>query len=175
MTAFNQAWDILKMRFRDFKDKAKDMQNDIRIRYRKEKGDPRKIYPRKPYMMSGHPMFDMPSREQDIVNQSIVDRLVHDKMQENMQQGRVGEQTTDALASKNRLFVPRFDARAIDPRFTVRQDIQDKMPYSMSDLYTENPPIKYYNPEDYAESPSPTLTEKDIEMLRRFDTNKFNL
>ena len=71
--------------------------------------------------------------------------------------------------------MPRFDARAIDPRFTVRQDIQDKMPYSMSDLYTDKPPINYYDPANYAEPPSPTLTEKDMEMLRRFDTNKFNL
>jgi hypothetical protein len=117
----------------------------------------------------------MPSHEQDTVNQSIVDRLVHDNMQENMQQGRVGEQTTDALASDKPLFVPRFDARAIHPKFTVRQDIQDKMPYSMSDLYTDKPPINYYDPANYAESPSPTLTEKDMEMLRRFDTNKFNL
>ena len=159
MTAFNQAWDILKMRFRDFQDKAKGMQDDIKHRYAREKGNPRM----------------MPSHEQDTVNQSIVDRLVHDNMQENMQQGRVGEQTTDALASDKPLFVPRFDARAIHPKFTVRQDIQDKMPYSMSDLYTDKPPINYYDPANYAESPSPTLTEKDMEMLRRFDTNKFNL
>tara|TARA_R100001510_G_scaffold39620_1_gene36073 strand:- start:3118 stop:3597 length:480 start_codon:yes stop_codon:yes gene_type:complete len=159
MTAFNQAWDILKMRFRDFQDKAKGMQDDIKHRYAREKGNPRM----------------MPSHEQDTVNQSIVDRLVHDNMQENMQQGRVGEQTTDALASNRPLFVPRFDARAIHPKFTVRQDIQDKMPYSMSDLYTDKPPINYYDPANYAESPSPTLTEKDMEMLRRFDTNKFNL
>jgi hypothetical protein len=159
MTAFNQAWDILKMRFRDFQDRAKGMQDDIKNRYAKEKGNPRM----------------MPSHEQDTVNQSIVDRLVHDNMQENMQQGRVGEQTTDALASDKPLFVPRFDARAIHPKFTVRQDIQDKMPYSMSDLYTDKPPINYYDPANYAESPSPTLTEKDMEMLRRFDTNKFNL
>lgn len=159
MTAFNQAWDILKMRFRDFQDKAKGMQDDIKHRYAREKGNPRM----------------MPSHEQDTVNQSIVDRLVHDNMQENMQQGRVGEQTTDALASNKPLFVPRFDARAIHPKFTVRQDIQDKMPYSMSDLYTDKPPINYYDPANYAEPPSPTLTEKDMEMLRRFDTNKFNL
>jgi len=159
MTAFNQAWDILKMRFRDFQDKAKGMQDDIKHRYAREKGNPRM----------------MPSHEQDTVNQSIVDRLVHDNMQENMQQGRVGEQTTDALASNRPLFVPRFDARAIHPKFTVRQDIQDKMPYSMSDLYTDKPPINYYDPANYAEPPSPTLTEKDMEMLRRFDTNKFNL
>ena len=147
------------MRFRDFQDKAKGMQDDIKHRYAREKGNPRM----------------MPSHEQDTVNQSIVDRLVHDNMQENMQQGRVGEQTTDALASNRPLFVPRFDARAIHPKFTVRQDIQDKMPYSMSDLYTDKPPINYYDPANYAESPSPTLTEKDMEMLRRFDTNKFNL
>jgi hypothetical protein len=159
MTAFNQAWNILKMRFRDFQDKAKRMQDDINYRYAREHGDSN--------MMS--------SLEQDTVNEGIVDRLVHDKMQENMQQGRVGEKTTDALTSNRPLFVPRFDARAIDPRFTVRQDIQDKMPYSMSDLYTDKPPINYYNPANYAESPSPTLTEKDMEMLRRFDTNKFNL
>ena len=159
MTAFDQAWNILKMRFRDFQDKAKGMQDDIKHRYAREKGNPR--------MMS--------SLQQDTVNQSIVDRLVHDKMQENMQQGRVGEKTTDALASNRPLFVPRFDARAIDPRFTVRQDIQDKMPYSMSDLYTENPPIKFYNPEDYSHFSKPTLTQRDMEMLRRFDTNKFDM
>jgi len=159
MTAFNQAWDILKMRFRDFQEKAKGMQDDINYRYAREHGDSNM----------------MPSHEQDTVNQSIVDRLVHDNMQENMEQGKVGEQTTDALASGKPLFVPRFDARAIRPRFTVRQDIQDKMPYSMSDLYTDKPPINYYDPANYAESPSPTLTEKDMEMLRRFDTNKFNL
>ena len=159
MTAFDQAWNILKMRFRDFQDKAKGMQDDIKHRYAREKGNPR--------MMS--------SLQQDTVNQSIVDRLVHDKMQENMQQGRVGEKTTDALASNRPLFVPRFDARAIDPRFTVRQDIQDKMPYSMSDLYTENPPIKFYNPEDYSHLSKPTLTQRDMEMLRRFDTNKFDM
>tara|TARA_R100000231_G_C5314019_1_gene161340 strand:+ start:91 stop:570 length:480 start_codon:yes stop_codon:yes gene_type:complete len=159
MTAFDQAWNILKMRFRDFQDKAKGMQDDIKHRYAREKGNPR--------MMS--------SLQQDTVNQSIVDRLVHDKMQENMQQGRVGEKTTDALASNRPLFVPRFDARAIDPRFTVRQDIQDKMPYSMSDLYTENPPIKFYNPEDYSHLSKPTLTRRDMEMLRRFDTNKFDM
>ena len=159
MTAFNQAWDILKMRFRDFQDKAKGMRDDIKHRYAREKGNPRM----------------MPSHEQDTVNQSIVDRLVHDNMQENMQQGRVGEQTTDALASNRPLFVPRFDARAIHPKFTVRQDIQDKLPYSFSDLYTDKPPINYYDPANYAEPPSPTLTEKDMEMLRRFDTNKFNL
>jgi len=159
MTAFNQAWNILKMRFRDFQDKAKGMQDDIKYRYAREKGNPRM----------------MPSHEQETVNQSIVDRLVHDKMQENMQQGRVGEQTTDALASKKNLFVPRFDARAIHPKYTVRQDIQDEMPYSFSDLYTDKPPIKYFHPDNYTQSPSPTLTEKDMEMLRRFDTNKFNL
>lgn len=160
MTAFNQAWNILKMRFRDFQDKAKGMQDDIKYRYAREHGDSNR----------------MPSHEQKIVNQSIVDRLVHDNMQENMQQGRVGEQTTDALASKNRLFVPRFDARAIDPRFTVRQDIQDKMPYSFKDLYTENPPSKYYRRRDEAnESLLQSLTERDKAMLRRFDTNKFDM
>ena len=163
MTAFDEAWNILKMRFRDFQDKAKGMQDDIKHRYARE------------HSMGYGDSNTMPPHEQDTVNQSIVDRLVHDKMQENMQQGRVGEQTTDALASKNRLFVPRFDARAIDPRFTVRQDIQDKMPYSMSDLYTENPPIKYYNPEDYSHLSKPTLTQRDMEMLRRFDTNKFDM
>ncbi len=151
MTVFEQAWSILKMRFQDYQDKAKDMQNDIRIRYQKEKGDPSKIHPIKPHMLSGHPMFHMPPHEQDTVNQTIVDRLVHDKMQENMQQGRVGEQTTDALESGKPLFVPRFDARAIRPRFTVRQDIQDKMPYSMSDIYTDNPPINYFDPKNYDE------------------------
>jgi len=163
MTAFDEAWNILKMRFRDFQDKAKGMQDDIKHRYARE------------HSMGYGDSNTMPPHEQDIVNQTIVDRLVHDNMQENMQQGRVGEQTTDALASKNRLFVPRFDARAIDPRFTVRQDIQDKMPYSMSDLYTENPPIKYYNPEDYSHLSKPTLTQRDMEMLRRFDTNKFDM
>jgi hypothetical protein len=159
MTAFDEAWNILKMRFRDFQDKAKGMQDDINYRYAREHGDSNM----------------MPSHEQNTVNQSIVDRLVHDNMRENMQQGRVGEQTTDALASGKPLFVPRFDARAIDPRFTVRQDIQDKMPYSMSDLYTENPSIKFYNPEDYSHLSKPTLTQQDMKMLRRFDTNKFDM
>ena len=77
------------------------MQDDIKHRYAKEK--------------KGNPRM-MPSHEQDTVNEFIVDRLVHDKMQENMQQGRVGEQTTDALASNKPLFVPRFDARAIHPK-----------------------------------------------------------
>ena len=163
MTAFDEAWNILKMRFRDFQDKAKGMQDDIKHRYARE------------HSMGYGDSNTMPPHEQDIVNQTIVDRLVHDNMQENMQQGRVGEQTTDALASNRPLFVPRFDARAIHPKFTVRQDIQDKMPYSMSDLYTENPPIKYYNPEDYSHLSKPTLTQRDMEMLRRFDTNKFDM
>ena len=133
MTAFNQAWDILKMRFRDFQGKAKGMQDDIKHRYAREKGNPRM----------------MPSHEQEIVNQSIVDRLVHDNMQENMQQGRVGEQTTDALASNKPLFVPRFDARAIHPKYTVAD--QSKLPHSMSDIYTDTPPINYYDPRNYGE------------------------
>ena len=114
MTAFNQAWDILKCALEIFKVKQR-MQDDIKHRYAKEKGNPRM----------------MPSHEQDTVNEGMVNRLVHDKMQENMQQGRVGEQTTDAQ-QVIALFVPGFDARAIHPKFTVRQDIQDKMPYSMS-------------------------------------------
>ena len=163
MTAFNQAWDILKMRFKDFQGKAKGMQDDIKHRYAKE------------HSMGYGDSNTMPFHEQETVNQSIVDRLVHDKMQENMQQGRVGEQTTDALASNKPLFVPRYDARTIDPRFTVRQDIQDEMPYSFRHLYTENPPVKLYNPEDYSHLSKPTLTEKDMEMLRRFDTNNFDI
>ncbi len=149
MTVFEQAWNILKMRFQDYQDKAKNMQNDIRIRYQKEKGDPSKIYPHKPYMMSGHHMFHMPSHQQDTVNQTIVDRLVHDKMQENMQQGKVGEQTTDELASDKPLFVPRFDARAIRPKYTVEDE--SELPYSMSDIYTDTPPINYYDPKNYDE------------------------
>ncbi len=117
--------------------------------YQKEKGDPSKIHPIKPHMLSGHPMFHMPPHEQDTVNQTIVDRLVHDKMQENMQQGRVGEQTTDTLESGKPLFVPRFDARAIHPKYTVED--QSKLPYSMSDIYSNTPPNNYYDPKNYDE------------------------
>jgi len=133
MTAFEQAWNILKMRFQDYQDKAKNMKDDIDFRYAREHGDSNM----------------MPSHEQDTVNQTTVDRLVHDKMQENMQQGRVGEQTTDTLESGKPLFVPRFDARAIHPKYTVED--QSKLPYSMSDIYTDTPPNNYYDPKNYDE------------------------
>lgn len=133
MTVFEQAWNILKMRFQDYQDKAKNMKDDIDFRYAREEDNPRM----------------MPSREQDTVNQTIVDRLVHDKMQENMQQGRVGEQTTDALASGKPLFVPRFDARAIRPKYTVADE--SELPHPISDMYTDTPPINYYDPKNYDE------------------------
>ncbi len=133
MTVFEQAWNILKMRFQDYQDKAKNMKDDIDFRYAREEDNPKM----------------MPSHEQDTVNQTIVDRLVHDKMQENMQQGRVGEQTTDELASGKPLFVPRFDPRAIHPKYTVAD--QSKLPHSMSDIYTDTPPINYYDPRNYDE------------------------
>ncbi len=134
MTAFDEAWNILKMRFKDYQGASADMQNDINFRYTGEEGNP---------------AFPYYSRGMTSIGPLIADRLVHDKIQENIKQGKVGEQTTDALASKRPLFVPRFDPRAIHPKYTVAD--QSKLPHSMSDIYTDTPSINYYDPRNYGE------------------------